>query len=84
MEGLHSNIASQYGHIDIVKYLINAGAEFKEGNNKGWTPLHSACEKGYLDIVEHLVSLGADVNKVKNDGSDSSSCCSMDMVSWTL
>ena len=51
-----------------MKYLINAGAEFKVGDNEGWTPLHYACAGGHLDIVEHLVSLGADVNKVKNDG----------------
>lgn len=31
-------------------------------NNKGWAPIHTACEKGDIQLVSVLIGFGADVN----------------------
>jgi ankyrin repeat protein len=58
--------ACKSGNRDVVKYLIEKGADVKA---KAWdnsTPLHIACESGNLDLVKYLVEHGADV-KAKDD-----------------
>ncbi len=58
------HIASDCGRLDIVKYLVEQGANV---NARDWfpkTPLHWACERSRLEIVEFLVANGADVNAV--------------------
>ena len=32
-------IASRYGHIEVAKLLIDAGADIESKNDNGWTPL---------------------------------------------
>ncbi len=65
--------ASRYGHIDIVKLLIDSGpscmaapavrpgADIEAKDNSGWTPLLSASCNGHIDIVKLLIDLGADI-----------------------
>lgn len=52
--------AVQNGHINIVKFFINAGAdiEFKDENYSA-SPLDFAAQYGYIDIVELLIDNGA-------------------------
>lgn len=54
-------IACELGYLDIVRELLNAGAnaDFCAGFH---TPIFVACEKGYLNLVKELISHGADVN----------------------
>jgi ankyrin repeat protein len=57
-------IASQIGHLEIVKALVAAGADVNIARKgSGITPLYSASEKGHLEIVKTLLEAGADVNK---------------------
>jgi ankyrin repeat protein len=51
--------ASRNGHLDIVEYLINNGAENE-------FVLCTASERGHLDIVKYLISHNADIH-VNND-----------------
>jgi len=60
--------ACQKGHITIVRYLVNLGANIHKEYNKGETLLFSACEGGNEALVKYLVELGADIHKVNNDG----------------
>lgn len=52
-------IASQYGHLEIVKLLISykANLELKDEYEK--TPLIRAAQNGYIDIIKELVNNGA-------------------------
>jgi len=69
------HLASELGHVGIVKYLVKKGADIDSKNHLGDTPLHLAATGGdwanppsenHLTIVKFLVSNGADLNK-KND-----------------
>ena len=55
------------GHLDIVEYLVGAGADVN-ATNRGRTALYWAAGEGHLDIVEYLVGAGADVNHRLEDG----------------
>lgn len=60
-------IASSGGHLDVVKYLVNNGADVNAattGEMGGNTALMEASTKGYLDIIKFLVDEGADINAV--------------------
>lgn len=51
--------ASVKGHVDIVRLLINKGADIEATDGRGWTPLHIAAMKGHAQIVELLTQSGA-------------------------
>ena len=53
--------AAQEGHIDIVKYLINKGANIHAVTNTMDTALTYACANGHTNIAELLISCGANV-----------------------
>lgn len=68
-------LASQKGHLDIVKVLIEAGADvnrntwwlknysFTDGQFwSGCIAIFDAAENGHIEIVEELVNAGADVH----------------------
>jgi ankyrin repeat protein len=49
---------SQNGNLEIVKYLVNHGADINKSN-----ALYASAEKGHENIVKCLIEHGADVNK---------------------
>ena len=52
----------QNGHLQIVQYLIEKGANIEaEGRFYSHTPLHVACAFGHLQIVRYLIEKGADI-----------------------
>ncbi|HEY6438199.1 MAG TPA: ankyrin repeat domain-containing protein, partial [Ignavibacteriaceae bacterium] len=45
--------AARYGHLDVVKYLVEQkGADVNAVNKYGYTPLHRAARYGHLDVVK--------------------------------
>jgi Ankyrin repeats (3 copies) len=56
-------LASQYGHLEIVRLLLDAGEDPNRFNPVGGhshsTPLHQAAGNGHLDVVKLLVERGA-------------------------
>ena len=51
------HLACQYGHLDIVQYLINdQNCKPETTNTKGCTPLHIVCKSGHLHIVKYLIT----------------------------
>lgn len=50
---LHS--ASSNGHLDVVKLLIEKGADPKDINKDGWTSLHAAAQNGRLRVVKYFI-----------------------------
>jgi len=47
--------ASQNGHIDCVKLLVQHGAEVETCTNKGETPLYWAVGNGHIEVVQFLI-----------------------------
>lgn len=45
------------GHADVIRVLINAGADLQKADNFGSTPLHLACIYGHLHCVKLLCEL---------------------------
>uniref|UniRef100_A0A146KTZ5 Protein fem-1 B n=3 Tax=Lygus hesperus TaxID=30085 RepID=A0A146KTZ5_LYGHE len=54
-------VAAGAGYINIVKDLIEAGAEINHRTQTGSTPIRAACFDGRLEIVQYLAHCGADV-----------------------
>ena len=52
------HLAPQRGQSDMVRLLLNHGANIEAASEGGWTPLLIAAKAGYADVVEAL--LGAD------------------------
>ena len=57
--------ASCWGHKDVVKLLLDRGAELNKADKYGCIPLHLAAAH---DVVQLLLDRGADPNKANNDG----------------
>ena len=52
--------ASELGRLDIVKYLIGAGADI---SNKFFEPLKAAAENGHLEVVKYFIEeKGVDIH----------------------
>ena len=60
------HIASQNGHNEIVKLLIDKKANLNAKNGKGNTGIHMAVGYDYYDAAKMLIDAGAD-DKLEND-----------------
>lgn len=49
-------IAAMYGHLEIVKRLLQNGANITEKNAHGATILHCAAVNGHLEILQWLLT----------------------------
>jgi len=55
--------ASHNGHIDLVKLLIERGADVNAKDIKGYTPLFAASARGHREVAEILLDNGANVHE---------------------
>ncbi|XP_069989939.1 ankyrin repeat and SOCS box protein 3-like isoform X2 [Penaeus vannamei] len=55
-------------NIDIVKELLNAGADVNREDHHSGLPLHVATDQGLKDITELLLENKADINKCDTSG----------------
>jgi ankyrin repeat protein len=47
---------------DVIKWLIDQGADINHQDRNGWTPLHFAVQGKQADAIALLLSRGADAN----------------------
>ncbi len=57
-------LAARYGHVGVVRMLLEASAEVDAADNLGRTPLHLAAERGHREVVHVLLAAGANVRAV--------------------
>jgi hypothetical protein len=57
-------VASDQGHLDVVRWLLERGAKMEAAEPGGWTPLLWAASSGHAEIVKYLLQVGADVHFV--------------------
>ena len=54
--------ASKFGYLDIVKFLIDNGADIEIKDGRGYNALIESVKHGNLDIAAFLIDNEADVN----------------------
>lgn len=52
-------LAAEHGHLEIVRILVEAGADPNAGDFSGRTPLDSATENGHQEVARYLAEHGA-------------------------
>ena len=55
------HLASDESHIEVVKYLLNNGADINKESSTGITPLHLAIKKGHSEVVKELLDRDANI-----------------------
>jgi ankyrin repeat protein len=60
--------ATYNNHIEVVKLLIESGANVCSRTADGWQPIHSAAKWKHIHLLDFLLASGADINAVSNGG----------------
>lgn len=60
--------AAVKGHVEVVQFLLDNGADIDCRGSFGDTPLIRAAGNGQLEVVKLLLAAGADVNAKNNGG----------------
>ncbi|KAE9011917.1 hypothetical protein PF010_g9814 [Phytophthora fragariae] len=60
--------AAHFGHLPVVKMLLETGGNQNYANKKGTTPLMRAAQEGRDEVVKFLIKKGADTCAANNEG----------------
>ena len=61
-------VAATAGHLALVRFLLERGADVEKTNEGGRTPLASAAFGGHVDVIRVLADAGAKLNYVDASG----------------
>ena len=62
------HVAVQEGHVEVVRTLLEAGADVEAQAANGARPLHCAALGGCAETMGALLELGVDIHAVGEDG----------------
>lgn len=51
--------AARYGHVEVIKAMLEAGADLEIRDYNTMTPLHWMTNYGWIEMVKFLIELGA-------------------------
>ena len=60
--------AAEGGHFEVVRLLVDAGADLNRSDSSGFTPVMGAARAGHPGIVKFLLDRGADLEAVDKYG----------------
>jgi ankyrin repeat protein len=60
--------ALRYGRVELVRVLLDAGADIHRQKDNGVTPLMMASQTGDIEAVQLLLEAGADINRKDESG----------------
>ena len=60
-------IAAQEGHLAVIQYLLEHGADKDKAMNDDTSPLYIAAQNGHLGVVQYLLEHGVDKDKAVDD-----------------
>ena len=60
-------LSSQGGHLEVARWLLEAGADKDKAAHDGRTALAAASSNGHLEVVQVLLEAGADKDKAKHN-----------------
>jgi ankyrin len=66
------HVACHFGQINMVRFLLQHGADVKATTSIGYTPLHQASQQGHTTIVNLLLENSAPPNSLTNVSTKSS------------
>ncbi|XP_028918376.1 protein phosphatase 1 regulatory subunit 16A isoform X1 [Ornithorhynchus anatinus] len=78
LTALHQCCIDDYG--EMVKRLLEAGADVNACDSELWTPLHAAATCGHRHLVELLITHGANLLAVNTDGNMPYDLCEDDLT----
>ena len=61
-------VAAENGHLEVVRLLLEAGADENSERTDGATAMFLAAEEGHLEVVRSLLEAGADKESAKMNG----------------
>src|SRR5437016_12543166 len=62
-------LAVSEGKLDVVRYLLDQGANANARESSGGTPLAEAAYYGRVEVIKELLLRGANINAIGNHGS---------------
>ena len=65
-EAFHKAVSDN--NVELMKFLIEKGADVNNADKDGESPLHKAAVEGHTEVVKLLIDAGADVNKANEVG----------------
>ena len=79
-------VAARNGHLDVVRHLVEVGADKDLALNNGATPLFVAARNGHLDVVRHLVKTWCWQRSSEDSGNIPSKpkVCQRSVVGWEI
>lgn len=60
--------ATYHGHTEMVRLLLNAGADIRAAQDGKYTPLEIAASRAHGDVLQLLIEMGGDINAVSSTG----------------
>ncbi|CAH0020734.1 unnamed protein product [Clonostachys rhizophaga] len=73
-----AHLAAFYGHLEVVRVLVEAGADLAARARAGVTPLHCAAMQGHSEIAEFLLTAGSDPAWADDEGRPASHSAASD------
>ncbi|KAJ3367241.1 hypothetical protein GGF31_007659 [Allomyces arbusculus] len=62
------HIAAYDGHVDVVRALVEHGADVRQVGREGMAPAHAAAQMARVDVLDVLVANGADFMQTDAEG----------------
>ena len=62
-------LAAKEGHLEVVRLLLEAGADKDAADTDSWTALSTAADNGHLEVVRLLLEAGADKDAAEDTDS---------------